>query len=99
RDFHVTGVQTCALPILAVVIAALAAILGACNGNGENGDPTALPSPRMLLDDATNQISSASSFTIEISVSGLPVRIQVVDIALPEIGRASCREREENVVV
>jgi hypothetical protein len=69
---------------LAVAIAALAAILGACNGNGENDDPTALPSPRTLLDDATNQISSASSFTIEISVSGMPVRIQVGDIALPE---------------
>lgn len=69
---------------LAVAIAALVGVLAACGGNGNNDDPTALPSPRTLLNDATNQISSANSFTIEISVSGLPVHIQVVDVPLPD---------------
>lgn len=67
---------------LAVAIVALVGILGACSGNGQEDDPTALPSPRTLLTDATNQIATATSFAIEISVSGLPVQI-VVDVELP----------------
>lgn len=72
------------LVALALAVIALAALLGACNGDGENDDPTALPSPRALLTDATNQIQTATSFVIEISVSGHPVRIQVGNAVLSE---------------
>ncbi len=64
------------LVALAIAVVALAMVLGACNGS-EEAEPTALPSPRALLTDATNQIQTATSFAIEISVSGLPVYIRV----------------------
>ncbi|MEL7675092.1 MAG: LppX_LprAFG lipoprotein, partial [Chloroflexota bacterium] len=73
------------LAALAAVLVTLAVILGACNGNGgEEDTPTPAPSPRTLLAEATEKIASATSFVIEISVSGLPVRIQVADVVLPE---------------
>lgn len=70
--------------VLTCVLAALVAALGACNTNDGDGEPTAVPSARTLLNDAIRQIASATSFLIEISVSGLPVRIQVADAVLPE---------------
>lgn len=73
------------LAALAAVLVTLAVILGACNGKGgEEDTPTPAPSPRTLLAEATEKIASATSFVIEISVSGLPVRIQVADVVLPE---------------
>ena len=72
------------LVALALVVVALAMALAACNGNGDGDEPTALPSPRTLVTDSTRQIESASSFVIEISVSGSPVQISVGDMPLPE---------------
>lgn len=68
---------------LAIVVVALTVALAACNGDGESDDPTALPSPRTLLTDTTSRIESATSFVIEISVSGLPVQINISDVTLP----------------
>ncbi len=72
------------LAALAVALVALAAALGACNGNGNESDPTPSPDPHALLTDAIDKLASASSFVIEISVRGLPVKIKVGDITLPE---------------
>jgi len=72
------------LVALAIAAVALAVALAACNGDGQSDDPTALPSPRTLLTDTTRQMESASSFVIELSVSGSPVQIDVGDIPLAE---------------
>src|SRR5690606_40466132 len=40
RDFHVTGVQTCALPISMLAVMTAILLLGACGGmNAGGGDP------------------------------------------------------------
>lgn len=73
------------LTALAAILITLVVILGACSGNsGKENTPTPAPSPHALLAEATEKIASATSFVIEISVSGLPVRIQVADAVLPE---------------
>lgn len=73
------------LAALAAVLVTLTVFLGACNGNdGEEDTPTPAPSPHDLLNEATEKIATATSFVIEISVSGPPVRIQVSGVVLPE---------------
>src|SRR5690606_40150797 len=95
RDFHVTGVQTCALPILGagtvdhapvypreVMRRALEVSSAAVIlvHNHPSGDPT----PSQADIDMTRQVIEA----------GRALRIAVHD-HLVEIGRASCRERGE----
>src|SRR5690606_39952053 len=95
RDFHVTGVQTCALPICATVI-----------GNrtfGKGSVQSVLP----LGEDTGIKLTTALYYTPKgrsIQVTGVEPDIIVDDtpqgnlFRLPreEIGRASCRERMED---
>src|SRR5207302_7063623 len=82
RDFHVTGVQTCALPI-------------SSRRRLQAGGGT---DPSHHSRRATRGEAGFSGFWITaVSVAG-PVEMTVRDIAIEsfkEIGRASCRERVE----
>src|SRR5207302_6134837 len=78
RDFHVTGVQTCALPILRSAEAASAAIL-------EGGMAEAVVSRPFL------RILQAVIGFVDRLEAGLG--ILAARIAVRKIGRASCRER------
>src|SRR5690606_40730452 len=78
RDFHVTGVQTCALPIFAFWL------LGTANGEPEQ--VAALHGPRLerMLTEAVD--TPLRGFVYEAAGT-------VPEAELAEIGRASCRER------
>src|SRR5690606_39804507 len=88
RDFHVTGVQTCALPILGLDIRTV----------GDMGElPDALPVflfPDVPLTMETLRIILPVSATL--AVVGLLESLMTAQIVEDmKIGRASCRERQE----
>src|SRR5690606_40478752 len=91
RDFHVTGVQTCALPILKVIpvenILFGSEMVGAVRGvdptTGFNYDDT----KRYIDASALSAVDKARIF------EGNACRVYPRLKARLEIGRASCRER------
>src|SRR5690606_40101464 len=91
RDFHVTGVQTCALPILLLVFAIV--VLGAGWALAQTDAETPVLGVRVEDDPAGALVTTV--------VTGSPADaagIEVGDIVTAldgEIGRASCRERGE----
>src|SRR5690606_41075221 len=86
RDFHVTGVQTCALPILpwvSIVIGLALAVLGLAMLAGYE------PSVRLpRLDRGGRERTVRSMFVFGVSYA-------ITSIGC-KIGRASCRERVED---
>src|SRR5437879_11141821 len=91
RDTSVTGVQTCALPILSKVAGAVEIPMVATNRPvSQRGSFARSESERLsLLMDAVE--GGADYVDIESSTSHLD---QVIDTF--QIGRASCRDREYN---
>src|SRR5690606_40210644 len=90
RDFHVTGVQTCALPIL-IGKKVDYVFVGSCtNGRIEDFRAfTSLVKGKKKAEDVTVWLVPGSHIVEEqIKKEGL----------LDKIGRASCREREKKVV-
>src|SRR5690606_39940960 len=91
RDFHVTGVQTCALPILvelrlhALDRAALPAVRARFRPQ--------VPAPVLAVDRL--RAGSGAIAPIEQRASVFLRIAEAVDQKEIEIGRASCREREE----
>src|SRR5690606_39717234 len=89
RDFHVTGVQTCALPILPDgVRQPRQYTLSSASGS----DALRITVKRVRAEDG-RPAGQVSSFLHEHAVPGA-----VFDVTKPagdEIGRASCRERRE----
>src|SRR5690606_40493502 len=93
RDFHVTGVQTCALPILQTEAGSLS-----------RGDKRRLElsmclilRPRLLLLDepTAGMARHDTNRTIDLLKK---IKSRGMTKVIIEIGRASCREREEVVV-
>src|SRR5690606_40667941 len=80
RDFHVTGVQTCALPILSIfsVTSSASAFL--------TSTPALAPRPVPTMIDIGVARPSAHGRAM----------ISTETAATSEIGRASCRDRGEN---
>src|SRR5207302_3619372 len=89
RDFHVTGVQTCALPIY--YPRSHPSPLETCGCIADIDPATGHATIYM-----TSQAPHAHR-TLFAMVAGLPE--QNIRIVSPEIGRASCRERVESRVV
>src|SRR5690606_40996666 len=93
RDFHVTGVQTCALPILlpgnAFVRAVILAIPSAAVMFALFAAVFAAASIEKLPFAALLAIKIVIGIAVPLVVTPLAVR----DALSPEIGRASCRER------
>src|SRR5690606_41027571 len=90
RDFHVTGVQTCALPIYEFVAEALRAV--------ENHGPAASEDGGEIEVDPGEAGDSGEAAA---RVRELEARLGEVEAQLQakeqqEIGRASCRERGES---
>src|SRR5690606_41189421 len=80
RDFHVTGVQTCALPIFLLAAMAVIGYFTAKSG----GD---------ALDEASRVATNAVRVQ-GIKASFAQMRREVISFANTEIGRAACRDRE-----
>src|SRR5690606_40225997 len=85
RDFHVTGVQTCALPILPVVVSAKA------------GTMTSVSSPGASRRQGGGGSKKPQGLGMSCVVS-LHSRNPESPRVMNEIGRASCRERGEMAV-
>src|SRR5690606_39933170 len=89
RDFHVTGVQTCALPILPLLVAdAEAGVVGAAH-SGRPGMAAGVVSA--LLAEMARHGARPERCAALLG--------PVICGRCYEIGRASCRERGESVVV
>src|SRR5690606_40500295 len=80
RDFHVTGVQTCALPICLRPVADR--VLESLTRRGGVG--VSAPEVRAL-----GPVDPSARWRAEVDVGGQPAGTGFV----PQIGRASCRER------
>src|SRR5690606_40412336 len=95
RDFHVTGVQTCALPIFGTVSESGGVPTGAIieSGSNANGDYVRWAGGVQECWTVMSGGSSTRSWTFPASFIAAPV----VSIAM-EIGRASCRERVQVTV-
>src|SRR5690606_40421429 len=87
RDFHVTGVQTCALPIFALAV--LMPIVSAIGGNA--GTQALTVTVRALATRELNSSNAPRTFWRELVV-GLANGLLLAPL---KIGRASCRERGE----
>src|SRR5439155_17356400 len=83
RDGHVTGVQTCALPIFSV------SNLGTPLRLGARSDPLPLHIRTGFLWHTASFLNSGMD--LNFPIDGDPY----VSVGLEEIGRASCRERVE----
>src|SRR5690606_39535813 len=90
RDFHVTGVQTCALPIL-VQHSTTAWWLGRVSGHAGSASGSKTTSVPIIV---------ACLAAVAVKAGGITLPAPVLDAAnllgsLAEIGRASCRARDE----
>src|SRR5690606_40926133 len=91
RDFHVTGVQTCALPISR----------GSAAGAPECGlgTPRCRRSPRTRTRARAATRSHRPAAAVATAVAAVAAEAEAVVVAVAaeaeEIGRASCRERGE----
>src|SRR5690606_40665013 len=88
RDFHVTGVQTCALPIFVALL-----VCRPKEFSREELD-TMIREAR-----APKVLDWLVSYVVKKSPHAEELRLAWIDDDAPEIGRASCRERVENAVV
>src|SRR5690606_40002861 len=96
RDFHVTGVQTCALPIFLVGNPAIAVGLVTLRPNVWYEGRVALLDE--LYVEPTRRRQGSGSALIGLMLE--TCRRRGVDLVeIHEIGRASCRERGESVAV
>ncbi len=69
---------------IVILLAIATALIAGCNGNGSNNNATEdLPSARTLLDESAGHIRDASSFGLEIDVSGFPVELTASGLNLP----------------
>src|SRR5690606_40881382 len=95
-DFHVTGVQTCALPICAPVIRATVEGLGAWKGRDLVVDPVMVSKHGSRLLDAEAEALLADALLPRARVI-TPNRSEAAVLLgwSEEIGRASCRESAE----
>src|SRR5690606_39987898 len=85
RDFHVTGVQTCALPIFYSSLA---------TAESRSSRPLRQAPCRMSASKAPAKHSSRQALlSILLSLSAATRRNTQASARRPEIGRASCRER------
>src|SRR5690606_40053544 len=89
RDFHVTGVQTCALPILAAVRMYL---------DGIPNVQTGLVEGSTTLRDGSAQVNAGAALLHRKLVTG-GADVDGPPLVDKQIGRASCRERVEISVV
>lgn len=68
--------------------ALFASILAGCGGQDDDANGNAqtetLPAPQPLLERSVEQITEAESIELEMDVTGYPVKIDVVDLELPE---------------
>src|SRR5690606_40176481 len=91
RDFHVTGVQTCALPIFETTGTGNLTVMTSYNrdssGNVTTGTIEVDYTKTRLIDSAS---SGATGMLDKAFSSG---GSSVLDLKVSEIGRASCRER------
>src|SRR5690606_39852501 len=97
RDFHVTGVQTCALPISRVrgVVNAHALATGWRLGSGQAvGRPTRYY--RVAIQISSPAWNTANA-TRQVTVKRRPLSSRLSQVM--QIGRASCRGEVENAVV
>src|SRR5207253_8111774 len=94
RDGHVTGVQTCALPIFSLVrpwiALSAAAILGWAAASVLAQEGPAPPSKQAIENLATQDATPAPA---------AEPKQPAASSAAPKIGRASCRERVWSSVV
>src|SRR5690606_40555566 len=95
RDFHVTGVQTCALPILELPEEMPTAFVCNCDQVAHH-----LINKLKLLGYTVPNDFSVVGFDNDIyaSITEPGLTTVEVDIQEMEIGRASCREREKSSV-
>src|SRR5690606_40223718 len=82
RDFHVTGVQTCALPILMTYAHHVLF-----------DDRTSVQFFGYIVASCTNEFDPANCSLVIWTGSNKGRQKAVMNIDHPEIGRASCRER------
>src|SRR5205807_4901760 len=94
RDYKVTGVQTCALPISARAAAALVDDLGAF---GQDLIDEFWPGALTLVFRASPTLLWDLGDTKGTVALRMPLHSVALDV-LKQIGRASCREREERTV-
>src|SRR5690606_40155897 len=95
RDFHVTGVQTCALPIFDLrLIEYLAGEFKKDTGIDLHKDPLALQRLKEASEKAKIELSSSQQTEVN-----LPYITADASGPKHKIGRASCRERAENTRV
>src|SRR5690606_40863092 len=92
RDFHVNGVQTCALPILLRVQADFAASQGHAVGVIPNG-LAALPQGRLLFSDEGGGVHRFAPDTG--ASESLAAPLVPLTMGVKKFGRASCRERAQ----
>src|SRR5690606_39721618 len=96
RDFHVTGVQTCALPISAIIDDCVALFLV------NNGVPGLQVQSYQTQDGsrAGELILNQAPGTLltPLGTEAIERATAIASICACEIGRASCREREECTV-
>src|SRR5690606_40505923 len=88
RAFHVTGVQTCALPILNQMSCAAWTV---CTGNMVEAEKPSPTSDRRCVDSGRRFLSSGGKDTIS-SIAHAATGLLCVG-GSTEIGRAACRER------
>src|SRR5690606_41125245 len=96
RDFHVTGVQTCALPILQLNLGRVGGytLAGAIVGTFGHGLQGVLREPWIGI--ALRVLVGAALVVLALRLLG--VRALPAILSRPEIGRASCRERGQTSV-
>src|SRR5207253_6563485 len=90
RDGHVTGVQTCALPIsLMVPLLVIGPPVSKAPG------PSRLITPPLLEALMMLSVLAAATLTVPVKLFMLLNTSGAAPLAMMKIGRASCRERVE----
>src|SRR5699024_12001278 len=92
RDRNVTGVQTCALPILLVTVAAVAAWAVVCKVRGHSAAP-ALWGGLKAVGVQLTALAVAAVFAYFVWLAGAGYRVDALVPLTEKIGRASCRGR------